>query len=159
MTQRPELATIPAMWRQLRLLGRVQIVIVASVCSAVIAIPFAIASISHNETAWLRDLLWPHQFDPFIIFSSVFLSLVPVLLAYYHLGRLGAMLGLAVSPVAWYSTMLLALLFIKCSGPLWGAMEFGGTCFLLYALLCVVHIKVANSRTVRDVQRVLHLAC
>jgi ABC-type polysaccharide/polyol phosphate export permease len=123
----------------------------------VIAIPLAIASISHDDTAILRDLFWPHQFGPVIAFGSIFLSLVPILPAYYNLGRLGAMLCLAVSFAMLYSVVVCAMLIFQILPPWLALSVFVAACLLLYFLLFLVHMKAAIFPTIRDSQRTLGL--
>jgi hypothetical protein len=99
------------------ILSRTQVFIVTSLSAAVISIPIAVASTPHDDTAILRDLFWPRRLDPLIIFSSVFLSLLPILLAYYSLGRLGGMLSLALSFVMWYGLIVCAIFILQLLSP------------------------------------------
>ena len=144
-------------WRKFHLLGRVQVFVLSSLSAAIVAVPFAITSISHDETAFMRDLFWPHQFTPAIAFNSVFLSIIPVLLAYYHLGRLGAMLSLAVSVMAFYAGPLCAILVFRPHAESVGAVGYLGASLLLYVLLFVVHLRAATSSMIQSAQRALHL--
>jgi hypothetical protein len=73
----------PVVWQKFHILSGVQVLVVLSVCSAVIAVPFAIASISRNETAILRDFFWPHQLNSLIGLGSAFGSVLPLFLGYY----------------------------------------------------------------------------
>ncbi len=74
----------------------------ASVSAASVALPLALQSISHDETALLRNLFWPDTLTPYITFSLVFIGVIPALLGYYHLGRLGFLLNIAAGfALAW----------------------------------------------------------
>jgi hypothetical protein len=140
-------------WQKFHVLNRLQVFVVSSVCAAVIAVPFAIASISHDETAIFRDLFWPHQFNPLINFGSIFASVLPVLLGYYHLGRVGALLSLAVSATTCFVTVLCAFRFFAGGAVLLGAIAYVGACVLLSMLVFALHMKASNSRAIRDAQR------
>jgi hypothetical protein len=143
-------------WRNFHILNRAQVFLVSSLSATIVATPFAIASILHERAGLFRDLGWPHQFDPLIIFGSVFLSLIPVFLAYYHLGRLGAMFSLAVAVATFYGTSLCALLFFE--GGVWsGAVGYTAICLLLYTTWFVLHTKAGGSRQIQDAQRRLGL--
>jgi ABC-type methionine transport system permease subunit len=130
------------------------------VCAAVLAAAVSIATKTHNEGAAifvLHDLFWPDQFSPLIMFVSVFLSLLPVLLAYYHLGRLGAMLCLCVSVIMWYAMIVCAVLAFVTGGVWLGAVAYGAACSLFYLLVLRFHMRAAASHAVQDAQRALHL--
>ncbi len=147
------------MWRTFHILGRKQIFVVSSVSSAVIATSFVLTSMSHNQTGILRDLVWPHQFAPIIIFGAAFLSLLPILLAYYNLGRLGAILSLALSFVMLDGlTVGAAFLFLTLS-PWQAAGVYLAACLLLYLVVLTLHMKAASSNAIRDAQRALRLVC
>jgi hypothetical protein len=146
-----------AVWRKLHILSRTQVFVVSSLSTAVITIPIAVASISHDETAILRDLFWPHQLAPLIIFSSVFLALLPLLLAYYNLGRLGAMLCPFVSFVMLYGLSVCAIFIFQYLSPWLAVVAYLGACVLLYLLVLRLHMKAATSHTVQDAQNALRL--
>ena len=102
-----------------------------------------------------RDLFWPHQLNPFLTFAVVFLALLPVLLAYYHLGRVGLMVSIGVSAGTGFVMMLSAVL-VMLLGWL-GVLAYAGIGLLIYLLVFLAHMKAAKSRSIRDAQRVLHL--
>ncbi|HEY6938906.1 MAG TPA: hypothetical protein VI424_17225 [Terriglobales bacterium] len=129
--------------------------VVASACAAIFALPFAVNSTSSDETAMFRDLFWPHQLNPFLTFAVVFLALLPVLLAYYHLGRVGLMVSIGVSAGTGFVMMLSAVL-VMLLGWL-GVLAYAGIGLLIYLLVFLAHMKAAKSRSIRDAQRVLHL--
>ena len=147
----------PAVWRKFHTLSRVQVFVVSCVCAAVIAVPFAIASISHDETALFRDLFWPHQFKPLINYGAIFMSVLPLFLGYYQLGRIGALLSLAVSAVAFCVTALCAFCFFAGHAPLFGTIAYVSACVLLSMLVFAAHMKASNSRAIQDAQRLLRL--
>jgi cation transport ATPase len=141
-------------WRKIHILRPVPSFVVASASSAILALPFAVNSVSRNETAMFRDLFWPHQFNPFLTFAVVFLALLPVLLAYYHLGRAGLMVStLAAMGTGFVMTISTVLIMLG-----WlGVLAYTAIGLLVYLLLFVAHMKAAKSRSIRDAQRVLHL--
>ena len=70
-------------------------------------------SVSSNETALLRNLFWPDTLNPYITFSLVFIGVVPALLGYYHLGRLGFVLNIAAGfALAWVMAVCGILCFV-----------------------------------------------
>ena len=57
----------------------------------------------------MESFPWPsRQFDPFINFGSAFVSVLPVFVGYYHLARLGVLLGVAVSAAMFFATQFCA---------------------------------------------------
>ena len=62
-----------------------------------------------------RFLGFSRQFDPFVNFGSAFLTVLPLLLGYYHLARLGVLVGLAVSAVMFWANSNLCVLRIRHS--------------------------------------------
>jgi len=142
-------------WRKIHILRPVPSFIVASASAAILSLPFAINSVSRNDTAMFRDLLWPHQFNPFLTFAVVFLALLPVLLAYYHLGRVGLMLGTLAAMGTGFLMSLSSLLIML--GWL-GVLAYTVIGLLVYFLLLLAHMKISKSQSIRDAQRVLHLA-
>src|SRR5580700_3179432 len=91
------LAMMTIVWQKFHVLSRAQVFIVASVCAAAIALAVALASIPADGTSWNRFLGPSRRLDPFINLGSAFVAVLPALLGYYHLARLGALLGLIVS--------------------------------------------------------------
>jgi len=149
-------------WQRFHILSREQVFVVASLSAAVIALAVALVSIPADGTSWYRFLGPSRQLDPFINFGSAFVSVLPVYLGYYHLARIGALLGLAVSAFACFFTQV-------CAGLVFGLGVVGnslvledatyvGLCLLLNMLVLWAHIKASNSEAVRDGQRALRLA-
>jgi hypothetical protein len=147
------------MWQRFHILGRGQVFLLASVCAVVIALAIALASIPADGVSWNRFLGPPRQLDPFINFGSAFVSVLPVFLGYYHLARLGAFLGVAISALTCFTTQV-------CAGFIFGFQLIGrslmlqgaayvAVCTLLSVLLLWSHIKASNSPAVRDAQRLL----
>ncbi len=126
----------------------------ASASAAILALPFAVNSVSRNETAMFRDLFWPHQFNPFLTFAVAFLALLPVLLGYYHLGRVGLILGTLVAMGTGFIMTLSTLLIML--GWL-GVLAYTVIGLLVCLLLFLAHMKTSNSPSIRDAQRALHL--
>jgi hypothetical protein len=76
--------------------------ILASISAALIALPLAAQSVSRDQTALLHDLFWPDTLNPYLTYSIIFIGVVPALLGYYHLGRLGFLLNVAAGfALAW----------------------------------------------------------
>jgi hypothetical protein len=111
------------MWRRLHLFSPVQSLVVASVSAATIALPLAAQLVSRNERALLRSLFWPDALDPYMTFSFVFIGVVPALLGYYHLGRLGFLLNVAAGfALAWIMAVCGDALFRVCGAFFWRHM-------------------------------------
>jgi hypothetical protein len=147
------------MWQKFRVLSRWQVFVVASVSATVIALAVAVASIPGDGVSWYRFLGPSRQLDPFINFGSAFVSVLPLFLGYYHLARLGALLGIAVSAFTCFATQVCAgLIFgFQFVGPslLVQGITYSGVCVLLSALLLIVHSKASRSSGIRDAQRLL----
>ncbi len=111
-------AIMPDVWQKFHILSRVQVFVVASVCAAVIALAIALVSFPADGTSWYRFLGPSRQFDPFINYGSAFVSVLPVLLGYYHLARVGALLGIAISLVMCFVTQV-------CAGFVFGLQLVG----------------------------------
>jgi hypothetical protein len=146
----------PIVWQKFHILGRVQVFVVSSVCAAVISSPLALASMGRYGRPFLG---WPHEFDPLINFGLVFVSALPVFLGYYHLGRIGALLTVAVSAVMYFAARLCAsLLFVFFYQALvFDAIAYLSTCLLLSMPVFAAHMKSSDSRAIRDAQRSLRL--
>src|SRR5260221_2335916 len=115
------------------------------------------ASVTQDETAFLRVVYWPLKLGPLIIFSSVFLALLPLLLAYYNLGRLGAMLCPFLSFVMLYALTVCAIFIFQYLSPWLAVVGYSGACLLLYLLVLRLHMKAAISHRIQDIQRALRL--
>jgi hypothetical protein len=150
-----------SMWQKFHVLNRSQVFVVACVCAAVIAFSGALASIPADGVSWNRFLRPSRQLDPLINFGSTFVSVLPVLLGYYWLARLGALLGVAVSALAFFATQLCAdfIFAFRLVGRPVAAQEtaYAGVCLLLGALFLWAHLRMPGSSVVRDAQRMLLL--
>src|SRR5579863_9447552 len=93
-------------WQKFHILSRAQVFLVAAVCAVAIALSVALASIPADGTSWNRFLGPSRQLDPFMNFGSAFVSVVPVFLGYYHLARLGAFVGVAISALTCFTTQV-----------------------------------------------------
>ncbi len=150
------------MWQRFHILSRTQVVIVASVCAAVIALAVALASIPADGTSWNRFLGPSRQLDPFINFGAVFVSMLPILIAYYHFARLGALLGAMVSAVTFYAIQVCAgfIFIFQVVGHSQVLQE--STYVALWLLLSIfifwAHLRACDSHAIRDAQRLLHLS-
>ena len=150
------------MWRRLHVLSPLQTLLVASVSAAIIAVPLALQAASRHEAILLHDLFWPDSLDPYILFSLIFMGLVPVLLGYYHLGRLGFLLSVALGfALAWVMAVFGIICFVGIGHYLrsvkFSSVAFVASVLLAYMLIARLHLKAAGSRSIRDAQRKLHL--
>jgi hypothetical protein len=149
-------------WQKFHILSRAQVFIVASVCAVVFALAVALSSIPADGTSWNRFLGPSRQLDPFINFGAVFVSVLPLFIGYYHLARLGALLGFAASTVTFFATQVCAgfIFVFQVVGRSLMVQEatYAGVWMLLSVLLLWGHIKASNSDTIRNAQRRLRLA-
>ena len=148
-------------WQKFHILTRAQVLVLACVCAVVIALAVALASIPADGVSWNRFLGPSRQLDPFINFGSAFVSVLPVFLGYYHLARLGALLGVAISAVTYFTTQLCAgfIFVFQLVGRSMVLQEatYVGVWMLITVLVLWMHVKASNSPAVRDAQRLLHL--
>ena len=148
-------------WQKFHILSRAQVFIVAALCAFVIALAVGLASIPADGISWYRFLGPSRQFDPFMNFGSTFVSVFPILLGYYHLARIGALVGLAVSLAMYWATQVCAL-FVFAFQLVGRAVVLQEATYVMILLLLTiailwVHVKASNSRTILDAQRSLHL--
>ena len=133
----------------------------ASACAVVIALAVAFASIPADGTSWNVFLRPSRQLDPFINFGSAFVSVLPVFLGYYHLARLGSLLGVAVSATMWSATQSWAgfVFVFHLVGHSLVAQEITYLIFwlLLSMLVLWVHLRASSSHSIREAQRLLRL--
>jgi len=148
-------------WQKIHILSRAQVFVLAALCAVVIALAVALASIPADGISWNRFLGPSPQFDPFINFGSAFVSVVPLLLGYYHLARLGALVGLAVSAAMCWATQVCAFFVFAFQLVGRSVVLQEATYVVVWLLLTMtvlwVHMKAANSRAIHDAQRLLHL--
>lgn len=150
------------MWRRLHILSPVQSLVLASLSATVIAVPVAARLLARDETSLLRNIPWPDTLNPYITFSIVFMGVVPALLGYYHLGRLGFLLNAAAgAALAWIMAVCGILCFVALghySGSLWlSTFTYAACVVLVYMFVAVLHLKAARSSSVYDAQRKLRL--
>ena len=150
------------MWRRLHVLSPVQSLVLASISTALITLPLAVQSVSRDQTALLRDLFWPDSFNPYITFSIVFIGVVPALLGYYHLGRLGLLLNVVAGfALAWVMAVCAMMSFANVGhllGRVWpSTLAYAACVVLVYLIIARLHLRAASSPSVRDVQRKLRL--
>ena len=162
MTCSALLATITAMWRRVHVLSPVQSLVLASASAASIALPLALHLVSRDESTLVRIPFWPDTLNLYITFSLVFLGVVPVLLGYYHLGRLGFLLNVVTGfALAWLMAVCAILSFVWVGhyfGSVWlSAIVYAVCAALVYMLIARLHLLAAKSPSVRDAQRKLRL--
>jgi hypothetical protein len=156
------LSTITAMWRKFRVLGPVQCLVVASVSAALIALPIAMQLVSRDEAARFRFPFWPDTLNPYITFSIVLLGVLPLLLGYYHLGRLGFLLSVAAGfAIAWSMAVCGILSFVSV-GHYFGSVRLGTVLYVacvvaVYLLIAQLHLRAGRSASLHDAQRKLRL--
>ncbi len=153
-------ATISFVWRRLHVLNPVQCLVLASISAATIALPLALQPVP--RTALLRNLFWPDVLNPYLTFSFVFIGILPALLGYYNLGRLGLLLSVVPGfAFAWVVTVsgLLCMIYAEHRfGSVWlGTVAFGICVLLAYVVITRLHLGAAKSRSVNDAQRKLRL--
>jgi hypothetical protein len=150
------------MWQKFHLLSRAQVFVVASLSAVVLALAVALVSFPADGTSWGRFLGPSRQFDPFINFGSAFVSVLPVLLGYYHLARFGALLGVAVSAAMYYATQVCAFFVFAFQlvghSVIFQEVTYVGVWLLLGMLVLWAYMKASNSHAIRDAQRLLRLA-
>lgn len=149
-------------WRRFHILSPVQSLVLASVSAALIALPLAVQSVSRDQTVLIRNLFWPDALNPYVTFSLIFIGLVPAMLGYYHLGRLGFLLNVAAGfALAWMIALCGILSFVYLGhhlGSVWlSAVAYAACVVLVYLLVAWLHLRAATSPSVRDAQRKLHL--
>jgi hypothetical protein len=149
------------MWQRLHILSPTQVFGLAAVCAVVIGAAIAIASIPADGTPMYRFLAPSRELDPYINFGLAVVSIIPVFLSYYHLGRLGILLGIAIAGFACFATWL-------CAIVVFGFEMFGKSrvieaaaytcfCLLVSVLTFMTHTRASNSHGVQDAQRLLRL--
>jgi energy-converting hydrogenase Eha subunit A len=148
-------------WQKFHILSRAQVLVLAVLCAVMIALAVALASIPADGVSWNRFLGPSRQFDPVINFGSAFVSVLPLLLGYYHLARLGALVGLAVSAGMCGATQVCAFFVFGFQLVGRSLVLQEATYLVVWLLLAMtvlwVHMKASNSRAIRDAQRLLHL--
>jgi hypothetical protein len=152
---------MPVVWQKFHILSRSQVFVLASACAVVIALAVALASIPTDGTSWNRFLGPSRQFDPFINFGSAFVSVLPVFLGYYHLARLGALLGVAISAAMWFATQVCAFfvsVFLVGHSVVLQGVTYIVIWLALSMLVLLVHMKASSSHAIRDAQRSLRHA-
>jgi hypothetical protein len=147
------------MWQKFHILNRTQVFGLSAICALVIAGAIGIVSIPADGTSLNRFLGPSRDLDPYINFGLAFVFIVPALLSYYHLGRLGILLGIAIGGFACFATWLCAIVvfgfeMLGRSKVIEGA-TYTCFCLLLSALAFMAHLKASNSRSVQNAQRLL----
>jgi hypothetical protein len=139
-----------------------QSLVLASISAAFITLPLAVQSVSRDQTALLHGLFWPDTLNPYLTFSIIFIGVVPALLGYYHLGRLGFLLNAAVGFALAWAMAVCGIMSFAYVGHLFGSVWLStlayATCVVLvYLIIARLHLRAASSPSVREAQRKLHL--
>ena len=121
-----------------------------------LATGFAIRAVVHERTGLFRDLWWPHQFDPLVIFGAAFLAVLLVLLAYWHLGRLGVLVMLVFSFATYYGLAFCAV-YLFFGGKWFGVVGYSTILCISSLLLYLSHSRATSSRQIEEAQRRLGL--
>jgi hypothetical protein len=150
------------MWRKLHVLSPLQSLLLASASAAIVALPVAMQAAFRHQLTILHDFYWPDTLDPYILFTIAFVGLVLVLLGYYHVGRLGFLLSVALGfALAWVMAVFGILCFVGV-GHYSGSVKLSTAAYaisvaLVYMLLALLHLRAAKSQSIRDAQRKLRL--
>ena len=144
------------------MLTPVQSFVVASVSAAVLAVPFALQWVPNDQGGLIHNLFWPDALNAYIAFPIFLISIIPALLGYYHLGRLGFLVNVAAGfALAWFMAVCWIFCFVYIghySGSLWLVFVAYALCVVLvYLLIARLHLRAATYQSVRDAQRKLHL--
>lgn len=139
-----------------------QSLVLASVSAVSIALSLAVQSVSRDETALVRNLFWPDALDPYVTFSLIFIGLMPALIGYYHLGRLGFLLNVAAGfALAWVMAAcgILCIVYVghHFGSVLLSTVAYAACVVLVYLLIARLHLKAASSPAICEAQRKLHL--
>lgn len=146
------------MWRKFHQLTPVQVFVVACFSAAVLAVPYALANISNDDTAIFRDFLWPHELNPIIGFGAALVGIIPIFLAYYHLGRVGALVSTAICAISWYMAILCAIIVFRLHDETFGIVSYAAVCLLYCGLLFLSHLRAAKARWITRAQLSLGLS-
>ncbi len=149
------------MWQKYHVLSRTQVFVVSVVCALVIGAAIGIASIPADGTPMYRFLAPSRDLNPYINFGLAFVSIIPVLLSYYHLGRLGILLGSAIAGFAVFATWICAIvvfgLEVLGTSRVTEAATYSAFCILVAAIVFRAHTMASTSRGVQKAQRRLRL--
>jgi len=150
------------MWRKLHILGPVQSLLLASVSAALIALPIAVQLVSRDEAARFRIAFWPDALNPYVTFSIVLIGVLPVLLGYYHLARLGFLLAIAGGLAVSWSMAVCGILSFVWVGHYFGSVRlslvlYAACVVVVYLIIARLHLWAARSSFLRDAQRKLSL--
>ena len=146
------------MWRKFHQLTPVQVFVVACFSAAALALPYALATISNDDTAIFRDFLWPHELNPLIGFGAALVGIIPIFLAYYHLGRVGALVSTVICAVTWYTAILFAIFVFQMHDQIFGIVAYAAVCFFYCVLLLLSHLRAAKARWIISAQLSLGLS-
>jgi len=149
------------MWQRLHILSRTQVFSLSILCALVIGAAIGIASIPADGTSMYRFLAPSRELDPYINFGLAFVCIIPVLLGYYHLGRLGMLLGIAIAGFAGFATWLCAVVVfgfeLLGASRVIEAAVYSGFCLLAAAIAFKAHMRASNSPVVQNTQQRLRL--
>jgi membrane protein implicated in regulation of membrane protease activity len=95
-------------------------------------------------------------------FSIVLIGVLPLLLGYYHLGRLGFLLSVAAGfAIVWSMAVCGILSFVWVGhyfGGVWLSTVLYAACVVMvYLLIARLHLRAARSTSLHDAQRKLRL--
>jgi len=150
------------MWERFHILSPAQVFGLSLGCAFLFATAIGLVSIPADGTPLQKPFLGiSRALDPYVNFGGTFVAVVPVFLGYYHLGRLGTLLGAAIAGIALFATrfcaaMLFGFEVLGNSKLIEGAV-YACSC-LFFAVLCFwAHTQAAKSRRIHDAQRLLKL--
>jgi hypothetical protein len=149
------------MWQRFRILSPTQVFGLAAVCAVVIGAGIAIASIPADGIPMYRFLAPSRELDPYINFGLAVVSIIPVFLSYYHLGRFGVLFGITIAGLACFVTWLCAVVVFGYEmlgkSRVIEAATYTCFCLLVSVLAFMAHTRASNSRGVQNAQRLLRL--
>jgi hypothetical protein len=118
--------------------------------------------VSRDEAARFRIPSWPDTLNPCITFSIVLVGLLPPLLGYYHLGRLGFLLNIAAGFAISWSMAVCGIISFVWVGHYFGSVRvstilYAACVVVVYLATARLHLRAARSASLRDAQRKLRL--
>jgi hypothetical protein len=136
------------MWQRFHLLSRGQVFIVTLASAFLIAVSVAIVSVPTDGTSMNRFLAPSREFDPLMNSGPAFISVLAVLIGYYHLRSLGALIGIGISGLVFLLTRICGFVLFDFGmigdSVLVQTCAYLAFCLLIAALIFVTHMKAAK---------------
>ena len=136
------------MWKRFHLLSPGQVFFLACLSALLVAVSVAIVSIPPDGTSMNRFLAPSREFDPLVNSGPAFITVLAVLIGYYHRRSLGALIGIAVSGISFLLTRVWADAVFGLELPgrsvLVQTCTYLGICAVIAALIFVAHVTAAK---------------